>query len=93
MITRKLFEKHLSVTGMEGTTVKLALQLLCDQKNLKHFGEKILIVDRHWESAIQFICLVDKWFDLFSSGVPFDRKSSQNVYGLILETKTKHCKT
>ena len=43
------------------------------------------LLSKNWEETNNFIALIDLWFDLFNSRVPYDEKQSRNVHGLILQ--------
>lgn len=66
--THHLSEKHVSVTGVKRTNVRLAVQLLFETtaKSLEYFGQRGLLESKYWEDTSQFISLADSWFDLLN---------------------------
>ena len=75
-VLHKLSEKHFPPKGVKRMSVKLAVQLLSETtaKALMHFGNEGLLKSPYWKDTAHFAQLVDSWFDIFNSRVPFDVK-------------------
>ena len=79
--TYRLTEKHIHVTGTQRMNVRKAAQLLSEttSKALDFYGRQGLLLSMYWKSTRDFIKLVDSWFDVFNSRVPFDRKKQKKL--------------
>lgn len=89
--THKLTEKHIVVHGFKRMKVRPAVQLLSGStaRALRFYGERGLLSKEEWRPLSDFIELVDDWFDLFNSKVPYNKRASRNAYGTNLNEQNQ----
>ena len=97
----KIDREHLDVVGAKRQNVSKAAKLISKTvaQAINWCGENGLLTYEDWKTAAEIIKLINDWFDIFNSKVPFNYKIGKEPYGKnlthqnsILERVTKFMK-
>ena len=83
----KISELHLNVKDQQRQRVKLAVQLLSRTcaSSVKYLGEQGLLQCQNWKETLEFLFLMDEWFDILNSCQMYREMDKSNAFGIGIE--------